>query len=248
MIDTAPNNSPANTPIVVAQDVTKTYGTADAPVHALRGVSLTVKRGERIALLGKSGSGKSTLLGLIGSLDQATSGSIVVDSHQLNSMTPTEASRHRLNTVGMVFQAYNLINSKTALQNVQLPMLFAGLASRARRDAARAALEAVGLSDRLEHRPNELSGGEQQRVAIARALINRPRLLLADEPTGNLDSATSGEVIDLLLENIERDNMTLILVTHDEELAARCADRIVRINDGQIVETTCVLPTSSPSD
>jgi predicted ABC-type transport system involved in lysophospholipase L1 biosynthesis ATPase subunit len=150
-------------------------------------------------------------------------------------MTPDELAGYRLNAVGMIFQAYNLIPTRTALENVELPMILAGRPPADRRSTARAALEAVGLGERLDHRPPELSGGEHQRVAIARALVNRPRVLLADEPTGNLDSATAGEIMALLLEHVRRDETTLIMVTHDEELASGAADRIVRLKDGQII-------------
>lgn len=216
------------------RDLVKCYGSAAAPVHALRGVSLTVRRREKVALLGKSGSGKSTLLNLIGGLDRPTSGTIEVWGGDLDRMSRKELARHRLETVGMIFQSFNLIASRTALENVELPMLFAARAPAERRAAARQALEAVGLGQRLNHRPSELSGGEHQRVAIARALVNRPRILLADEPTGNLDSATASEILDLLISHVQRQEATLLLVTHDEELARRCADRIVWLKDGML--------------
>jgi predicted ABC-type transport system involved in lysophospholipase L1 biosynthesis ATPase subunit len=215
-------------------ELSKSYGTAAAPVHALRGVSLTVRRGEKVALLGKSGSGKSTLLNLMGGLDRPTAGTIEVQSRDLGRMRPNQLARHRLETVGMIFQSFNLVLSRTALQNVELPMVFAGRRPAERRAAARQALEAVGLGQRLDHLPNELSGGEHQRVAIARALVNRPSILLADEPTGNLDSATAGEIMELLLSHVRRQESTLILVTHDEELARRCADRVVWLKDGML--------------
>jgi predicted ABC-type transport system involved in lysophospholipase L1 biosynthesis ATPase subunit len=213
------------------REVTKTYGKA-VPVAALRGVSLQVGRGERLALLGKSGSGKSTLLNLLGGLDVPTSGSIEVFGSDLACMRRAQLARHRLETVGMIFQAFNLVPSRTALQNVELPLVFAGRPPAERRKAAQAALEAVGLGQRLHHLPSELSGGEHQRVAIARALVNRPQILLADEPTGNLDSATAAEVLDILLAHVRQRDMTLILVTHDEELAQRCAERAVWLRDG----------------
>jgi predicted ABC-type transport system involved in lysophospholipase L1 biosynthesis ATPase subunit len=218
------------------RDVVKSYGSAAAPVPALRGVSLTIRRGEKVALLGKSGSGKSTLLNLIGGLDRPTSGAIEVWGRDLGRLSRNELARHRLDTVGMIFQSFNLIASRTALENVELPMLFAARATADRRATARQALEAVGLGHRLGHRPNELSGGEHQRVAIARALVNQPSLLLADEPTGNLDSATAGEIIDLLIGHVQRQGTTLVLVTHDEELARRCADRIVWLKDGRLAD------------
>jgi predicted ABC-type transport system involved in lysophospholipase L1 biosynthesis ATPase subunit len=215
-------------------DLTKTYGRADAPVHALRGISLEVRRGERIALLGKSGSGKSTLLNLLGGLDQPTSGSLEVNGSDLAQLRSRDLARHRLTTVGMIFQSFNLVPSRTALDNVALPLIFAGRPARERKVTARQALEAVGLGERLYHRPAELSGGEQQRVSIARALVNEPALLLADEPTGNLDSATTAEIVTLLTSHVSTHGTTLILVTHDEELARRCTDRVVRLRDGSL--------------
>jgi ABC-type lipoprotein export system ATPase subunit len=216
-------------------DVAKSYGAAAALVHALRGVSIEVNRGERVALLGKSGSGKSTLLNLLGGLDRPTSGRIEIGGRDLSTMSGNELARHRLATVGMIFQSFNLVPSRTALDNVELPMIFAGLSRRERRDLARQALEAVGLGARLNHRPAELSGGETQRVAIARALVNNPAVLLADEPTGNLDSASAAEVVALLTDHVRRYDTVLILVTHDEELARGCTDRVLRLRDGQLV-------------
>jgi ABC-type lipoprotein export system ATPase subunit len=220
---------------VRVENVVKTYGGRDSVVRALRGVSLEVRRGERVALLGKSGSGKSTLLNLIGGLDWPTSGSIETGQRDIARMTADELASYRLSTVGMIFQAYNLIASRTAWENVELPMIFAGRPKAERRAAARAALEAVGLGERFDHRPSELSGGEHQRVAIARALVNLPEILLADEPTGNLDSNTAAEVMELLLNQIRSAGTTMIMVTHDEDLARQAADRLVRLKDGQIV-------------
>jgi predicted ABC-type transport system involved in lysophospholipase L1 biosynthesis ATPase subunit len=219
-------------------ELTKTYGTASAPVHALRGVTVTIQRGERVALLGKSGSGKSTLLNLLGGLDAPTAGSVEVAGRELAELTSSGLARHRLATVGMIFQAFNLILSRTALQNVELPMVFAGKSRRERRAAARRSLEAVGLGHRLDHRPSELSGGEHQRVAIARALVNDPQVLLADEPTGNLDSSTTSEIMDWLSNYVRVHGTTLILVTHDEELAGRYTDRVIRLKDGQLHDGT----------
>jgi ABC-type lipoprotein export system ATPase subunit len=222
-------------PAVRTVDLSKTYGSASAPVHALRGVSLQIGAGERVALLGKSGSGKSTLLNLLGGLDSPTTGSIEVGGRELAQLTSSGLARHRLTMVGMIFQSFNLILSRTALQNVELPMVFAARPPQERRAAAKRALEAVGLEHRLDHRPSELSGGEHQRVAIARALVNDPHILLADEPTGNLDSLTSGEIMELLTSYITAHGTTLILVTHDEELARRSTDRVVRLKDGQVI-------------
>ncbi len=220
--------------IVRAEGLTRTYDSTSAPVRALRGVNLAILRGERVALLGKSGSGKSTLLNLLGGLDRPSSGQVHVAGSDLHALRPEALARFRLVTVGMIFQAYNLIGSRSALENVELPMVFAGRPRSERREAAHRALEAVGLGDRLEHRPNQLSGGERQRVAIARAMVNRPAVLLADEPTGNLDSETARDVLDLLLAHVAREGTTLILVTHDDDLARVASDRVIRLKDGRV--------------
>ena len=214
--------------------VSRVYQSGSDRVVALDGVSFEVAQGERVALLGKSGSGKSTLLGLLGGLDRATSGTIHVDGNDLATLNSDELAGYRLRCVGMVFQAFNLIRSKTAVQNVEVPFVLAGRDVVGRRAAAMQALESVGLKDRANHRPTELSGGEQQRVAIARALVNGPSLILADEPTGNLDSATAGEVIELLSGYSEENQTTVVLVTHDEELATSFANRTLRLRDGQL--------------
>jgi predicted ABC-type transport system involved in lysophospholipase L1 biosynthesis ATPase subunit len=216
-------------------DVSKVYGTPAAPVRALDGVTLAIARGERVALLGRSGSGKSTLLQLLAGLDRPTSGRILAAGRDLASLRADELADYRQAAVGLVFQAFHLIPSRTALENVELPMVFAGRPPRERRAAARAALGAVGLGHRLTHRPAELSGGERQRVALARALVNRPALVLADEPTGNLDSTTAAEVMGLLLADARDRGAALVLVTHDEELARRSADRILRLQDGRLM-------------
>jgi ABC-type lipoprotein export system ATPase subunit len=229
-------SSPSNGALAVqAIDVVKSYGSSSTMVHALRGISLEIQRAERVALLGKSGSGKSTLLNVLGGLDRPSGGTIWVSGHDLGRLSARRLALYRLATVGMIFQAYNLIPSRTALQNVELPMVFAGRPPHERRQTARRALEAVGLGDRLDHRPAELSGGEQQRVAIARALVNDPQILLADEPTGNLDTETASEILELLSVHLRDHGTTLILVTHDEELARRHAGRILRMKDGQML-------------
>jgi ABC-type lipoprotein export system ATPase subunit len=220
---------------VGTNELTKAYGSTAAPVYALRGVTLEVARGERIALLGKSGSGKSTLLNLMGGLDRPTSGRLRVGGHDVGKLSPRELSRFRSATVGIVFQSFNLILSRTALENVELPMIFAGRPRRERLTLAREALESVGLGARLHHDPTELSGGENQRVAVARALVNRPEIVLADEPTGNLDSATAQDVMALIRDHVDRHGATLILITHDEELAATNTDRVIRLKDGQLL-------------
>jgi ABC-type lipoprotein export system ATPase subunit len=223
------------TPIIRAKELTKTYG-GTAAVNALRGITLEVQRGERVALLGKSGSGKSTLLNLIGGLDQPSGGSIEVYGRDLQSMRSKELAHHRLHTVGMIFQSFNLIASRTALENVVLPLVLTGMPRLKRWTMAATALAHVGLKDRAQHRPAELSGGEQQRVAIARALVNDPKVLLADEPTGNLDSGTASEILRLLEDHLRSRGTTLVMVTHDEELASRATDRLVRLHDGQVVD------------
>jgi predicted ABC-type transport system involved in lysophospholipase L1 biosynthesis ATPase subunit len=221
---------------VRTRELTKCYGTPAAPVYALRNVDLQIGKGERVALLGKSGSGKSTLLNLLGGLDRPTSGGLTVADRELGRLSGRELARFRSHAIGMIFQSFNLIPSRSALQNVELPMVFAGMPAGRRRAEARRALEAVGLAARLDHRPAQLSGGENQRVAVARALVNRPAVVLADEPTGNLDSSTAHEVMALILNHVREHGATLILVTHDEELAAECTDRVVRLKDGQVAE------------
>jgi predicted ABC-type transport system involved in lysophospholipase L1 biosynthesis ATPase subunit len=226
---------PAPDVLVRTVNLEKTYGRPAAPVRALNGVSVDIRRGERVALLGRSGSGKSTLLNLLGGLDRPTAGSIEFAGQDLARLGAAGLARHRLTTVGMIFQSFNLIASRTALDNVALPLLFAGRSRRERLAAARRSLERVGLGDRLGHRPPELSGGEQQRVAVARALVNDPAVLLADEPTGNLDSATAADVLALIGDHVRAHGTTLVLVTHDEELARRCTDRVLRLRDGRLV-------------
>ena len=219
---------------IQTDNLIKQYGAGAAPVYALRGVTLEVEQGEHVALLGKSGSGKSTLLNMIGGLDHPTSGKLAVAGQELGAMTTGELARFRSSAVGMIFQSFNLIPSRTALENVELPMIFAGRSRRERRAEAAQALQEVGLVDRLHHRPAQLSGGENQRVAIARALVNKPGILLADEPTGNLDSETAGAIMELMLAKVRSRQATMILVTHDEDMAAAFASRVIRLKDGQL--------------
>ena len=221
--------------VLEARNLSKHYTMGAGVVRALDGVSLTVAEGEFVGLLGTSGSGKSTLLNLIAGLDQATDGELVVFGHDLARMTSEELSKHRQTNVGIIFQSFNLISSMSPAQNVALSMMFAGVPRAEREREAAAILASVGLAGRQTHRPKELSGGEQQRVAIARALSNKPRLLLADEPTGNLDSRTSKEIMALLKDLNERDGKTVIMVTHDADLAHRYAHRIVTMLDGRIL-------------
>lgn len=228
-------NGPPTEPLVEIAGLVKEYGLPSARIQVLRGIDLTIPRGQRVALLGKSGSGKSTLLNLLGGLDVPTSGSIRVDSHDLASTTANERAIYRLSTVGMIFQAFYLVPHRSALENVEMPMILAGVAKKERKTIAMTALESVGLGHRLTHHPDQLSGGERQRVAIARALVNRPKLLLADEPTGNLDTVTGAEVLNIILDYVESNHAAMLLVTHDEELARRCATRILRMQDGLLL-------------
>jgi len=223
------------TPALDIAHLKKHYRMGQTIVRALDGVSLTVHPGEFVGLLGTSGSGKSTLLNLIAGLDSPTEGTLRVFDRDLAGMSRHELSEHRSRSVGIIFQSFNLISTMTASENVALSMMFAGVPRAQREQKAAAVLESVGLGGRGRHRPRELSGGEQQRVAIARALANEPELLLADEPTGNLDSRTSGEIMALLEELNEQRHKTVIMVTHDPALAARYAHRTVTMLDGTIV-------------
>lgn len=220
-------------PVIQATNLTKVYKMGEVEVHALRGLSTTIARGEAVAIMGPSGSGKSTLMNIIGCLDHPTSGEYILDGENVSQLRDDQLANIRNRKVGFVFQSFNLLSRTTALANVELPMRYAGM-GRGRRDMAKAALESVGLGDRIHHRPNELSGGQQQRVAIARALVNNPAIILADEPTGNLDSTSGKEIMQLLLTlNVDR-GTTLIIVTHDPEVAAQ-TQRVIHIRDG-IVE------------
>ncbi len=222
-------------------EVKKHYQMGQTVVRALDGISISVHAGEFIGVLGTSGSGKSTLLNLIGGLDRPTSGALRVFGRDLAQMSRRELSLHRRRNVGMVFQSFNLIPTMTALENVALALLFSGVPLREREERARALLASVGLDARRSHRPREMSGGEQQRVAMARALANSPRILLADEPTGNLDSRTAREILDLFAELNTRDGKTVVLVTHDAALAARHVCRSITLMDGRIVEESSSL-------
>ncbi|MBP6821612.1 MAG: ABC transporter ATP-binding protein [Acidobacteria bacterium] len=223
-------------PILEACNVTREYQMKAENVRALSGVSVSIERGEFAAMLGTSGSGKSTLLNLFGGLDRPTGGEILFDGKSLAPLTSWEMSRYRLRSVGMIFQSFNLIPTMTAQENVSLALAFAGLSKSERNTRSLKLLDRVGLSQRADHLPSELSGGEQQRVSIARAIANEPQVLLADEPTGNLDSNRAAEVIGLLDEMRQRDGKTIVLVTHDQELAARYATKIVKLKDGKVME------------
>jgi putative ABC transport system ATP-binding protein len=219
--------------VVRTVGLTRRYKMGDTFVDALRGVDLTIARGEFVALVGPSGSGKSTVLNLIGGLDRPTSGQVWINGTELSASDERTLTRHRRQHVGFVFQTFNLLPRLTAEENVALPLMFSGVPEKERRAQARALLERVGLGPRLTHRPTQLSGGEQQRVAIARALVGQPALLLADEPTGNLDTTTGAEIMALLRELNQERGLTLLVVTHDPEVAA-FADRIVKLRDGQV--------------
>jgi putative ABC transport system ATP-binding protein len=221
-------------PVVLTQDVRRDYHMGDEIVHAVRGVSLEVARGDYVAIVGPSGCGKSTLLNLIGGIDRPTAGSVTVDGNRVDTMRDAAATRFRLLSIGFVFQRFYLMPALSAAENVELPMAEAGLSTARRMERARDLLAYVGLADRRKHRPAQLSGGEQQRVAIARALANSPKLLLADEPTGELDAKTGAEMIDLL-GRVNRDGTTVVVVTHDEDLA-RAARRVVHMRDGHVVD------------
>jgi putative ABC transport system ATP-binding protein len=217
-------------------DVTRTYQMGDVEVHALKGVTLSVEKGEFVAIMGASGSGKSTMMNLIGCLDRPTSGRYLLDGHDVSTLSRAELAQTRNRTLGFVFQSFNLLARTSAHDNVELPLLYAGVKSKERRSRSQQALESVGLGDRADHLPSQLSGGQQQRVAIARALINQPRVLLADEPTGALDTTTSLEVM-AILQKLGDSGITVVLVTHEQDIAA-FARRVLVMRDGLLVSDT----------
>ncbi len=222
--------------LIETQELRKVYGTGDIAVHALRGVDARVQEGEFVAVMGPSGSGKSTMMNILGCLDRPTDGAYVLDGEDVSRMGKDQLAHVRNEKIGFVFQSYNLLPRLTAVKNVMMPMLYNGhhgLTDAERRERAVAALESVGLGDRLDHRPNELSGGQQQRVAIARALVNEPSIILADEPTGNLDTKSSVEIMDLL-HALHDDGATIVMVTHELDIAEH-AQRVIYLRDGQIV-------------
>src|SRR4249919_2845222 len=219
-------------PLIETVDLWKSYVMGDEEIHALRGVSIQIERGEYVAIMGPSGSGKSTLMNLIGCLDTPSKGSYLLNGKEVAAMNDDELARIRNEEIGFVFQTFNLLPRATALHNVELPLIYAGVPSKERQERARGALEKVELTSRASHRPNELSGGQRQRVAIARALVNNPSILLADEPTGNLDSKTGVEIMALFARLHEGGN-TIIVVTHEADIAAY-AHRVIAIRDGQV--------------
>jgi len=213
-------------------DLHKTYDTGDVQVHALRGVTMSIETGESVAIMGSSGSGKSTLMNILGCLDRPSRGRYRMNGEEVGDLDRNRLAEIRNHTLGFVFQSFNLLSRTSALENVELPLVYAGVSGRERRRRAAAALERVGLGERLDHHPNQLSGGQQQRVAIARALVGKPKVILADEPTGNLDSQTSVEIMSLFQELVAA-GITLILVTHEADIAAH-ASRVIEMRDGQI--------------
>jgi putative ABC transport system ATP-binding protein len=232
-------------PVIRLEKVVKTYAIGEIEVHALQGISITIARGDFVAIMGPSGSGKSTLMNIIGCLDQATSGQYLLDGVDVRRHDEEDLSIIRNRKIGFVFQSFNLIPRTTTLANVELPLIYAGVPRAERRERSVAALERVGLGSRLDHQPSELSGGQQQRAAVARAIVTNPPLILADEPTGNLDSHSTAEVLDVFSE-LNRDGRTVVLITHEDDVAAR-ARRVISLRDGEVIEDRLNVAGSRPT-
>ena len=227
-----------NQPVIKVEDLWKIYQLGEVQVEALRGVSFEIEEGEFVAIMGPSGSGKSTLLNILGCLDRPTRGRYFLDGQEVSQLNENQLAQIRNKKIGFIFQSFNLLPRLTALQNVELPLIYAGIPSQKRKEQAIKSLEAVGLGDRIHHYPNQLSGGQQQRVAIARALVNDPSIILADEPTGNLDTRSSEEIMHILQE-LNREGKTIILVTHERDIASH-ARRILHFRDGQLVDNETI--------
>lgn len=221
--------------MIVANSITRKYHSGDSQITVLDALSIDIQQGEKVAILGRSGSGKSTLLNLIAGLDTPTSGSLIVNGKEPATLNSADKAAFRLQEVGVVFQSFQLIQQRTAYQNIELPLILAGVPPRERREKVRDLLKSVGLEKRSRHRPKQLSGGEQQRIAVARAMVNDPQVILADEPTGNLDTTNSRQVMDLMLTMAAARKSTLCLITHDELLANQVADRVIMLRDGKRV-------------
>jgi len=231
--------------LIRLQNISRRYQMGTETIHALRDVSLEIQRGEYVAIMGPSGSGKSTLMNLIGCLDTPTTGEFELNGNKVSEMGDNELAEIRNREIGFVFQSFNLLPRSNALHNVELPLIYSGMSAEERRKVALDTLNSVGLADRVHHKPNEMSGGQRQRVAVARALVNKPSIILADEPTGNLDSKTGVEIMDLF-EELSRKGNTIIVVTHEEDVAKH-ARRILRIRDGQIASDERVEKAGSPA-